>query len=123
MAESWDDGPTTAALEQSHRRTRPPSRPLRLDSLRRYAAGYKAWIGAEGMWIRTNYDAENEEAHQILWNDYMDISQVIGPDSLVLVPLFRPFLNTEVRHHFSTPSSDIFDNAHKMGHRGRLDQT
>ncbi|CAG8024579.1 unnamed protein product [Penicillium nalgiovense] len=59
-------------------------RPLRPDSLRRYAAGYKAWTGAEGMWIRTNYDAENEEAHQILWNKYVDISQVIGPDSLVL---------------------------------------
>ena len=69
-----DHSPTTAALEQSHRRTRPPSRPLRPDSLRRYAAGYKVWVGAEGMWIRTNYDAENEEAHQILWNDYMDIS-------------------------------------------------
>jgi hypothetical protein len=36
------------------------------------------------MWIRTNYDAENEEAHQMLWDEYVDISQVIGPDSLVL---------------------------------------
>ena len=36
------------------------------------------------MWIRTNYGAENEEAHQALWNEYLDISQVIGPDSLVL---------------------------------------
>jgi hypothetical protein len=36
------------------------------------------------MWIRTNYDAENEEAHRTIWNEYVDISQVIGPDSLVL---------------------------------------
>ncbi|KAJ5800707.1 uncharacterized protein N7518_002775 [Penicillium psychrosexuale] len=36
------------------------------------------------MWIHTNYDAENEQAHQTLWNEYVDISQLIGPDSLVL---------------------------------------
>ncbi|THC87652.1 hypothetical protein EYZ11_012904 [Aspergillus tanneri] len=43
-------------------------RALRLESLPRYAAGYKAWTGAEGMWIRPSYNADNEEAHQALWN-------------------------------------------------------
>ncbi|KAL3492738.1 hypothetical protein BJX62DRAFT_235896 [Aspergillus germanicus] len=59
-------------------------RPLRPDSLRRYAAGYRDWTGNEGMWVRTCYDIENEEAHIGLWDKYVDISQVISPDSLVL---------------------------------------
>jgi hypothetical protein len=36
------------------------------------------------MWVRTCYDVENEEAHIALCNKYVDISQVISPDSLVL---------------------------------------
>jgi hypothetical protein len=36
------------------------------------------------MWVRTCYEVENEEAHAALWDKYVEISQVIRPDSLVL---------------------------------------
>jgi hypothetical protein len=36
------------------------------------------------MWVRTCYEVENEEAHATLWDEYVEISQVISPDSLVL---------------------------------------
>ncbi|KAJ5130694.1 uncharacterized protein N7515_006733 [Penicillium bovifimosum] len=79
-----EDSQTYAPAQPTQQQIDAILRPLRPNSLRRYAAGYESWTGAEGMWIRTNYDAENEEAHQTLWNEYVDISQVIGPDSLVL---------------------------------------
>ncbi|KAL4935225.1 hypothetical protein BDV06DRAFT_217579 [Aspergillus oleicola] len=55
------------------------------NSLRRYAAGYQFWTGNEGMWIRTCYDdAETDEAHTALCDEYVEISQTVGADSLVL---------------------------------------
>ncbi|KAL5341847.1 hypothetical protein BJX70DRAFT_28479 [Aspergillus crustosus] len=54
-------------------------RPLRSDSLRRYASH----TGDEGMWVRICYDAQNEEDHAGFWNEYVEHAQVIGPDSLV----------------------------------------
>lgn len=36
------------------------------------------------MWIRICYDTENEEAHAALWDKYVEISQVVGPQALVL---------------------------------------
>ncbi|KAJ5245119.1 hypothetical protein N7489_005215 [Penicillium chrysogenum] len=79
-----EDSQTYAPAQPTQQQIDAILRPLRPNSLRRYAAGYESWTGAEGMWIRTNYDAENEEAHRTIWNEYVDISQVIGPDSLVL---------------------------------------
>ncbi|KAL2853521.1 hypothetical protein BJX68DRAFT_233086 [Aspergillus pseudodeflectus] len=49
--------------------------PLRPDSIRRYAMGYRDWTGNEGMWVRTNHDTENKAAHTALWNTVLgDIS-------------------------------------------------
>ncbi|KAI9368050.1 hypothetical protein BJX61DRAFT_525685 [Aspergillus egyptiacus] len=59
-------------------------RPLRPESLRRYAAGYRGWAGAEGMWIRTRYGPDSEDAHRALWDKYVEICQVVGPESLIL---------------------------------------
>ena len=36
------------------------------------------------MWVRICYDAENEEARAAFWDEYVEISQVISPDALVL---------------------------------------
>ncbi|KAL4860437.1 hypothetical protein BDV12DRAFT_209422 [Aspergillus spectabilis] len=55
-------------------------RPLRPESIRRYA-DYTG--GNEGMWVRICYDIENEEARAVFWDEYVENSQVISADSLV----------------------------------------
>ncbi|KAI3098440.1 hypothetical protein CBS147333_9075 [Penicillium roqueforti] len=54
-------------------------RPLRPDSLRRYAD----YTCDEGMWVRTCYDTDNEEVRAAFWDQYVERSQVISADSLV----------------------------------------
>jgi hypothetical protein len=55
-------------------------RPLRPDSLRRYAD----YTCDEGMWVRTCYDnTDNEEVRAAFWDEYVERSQVISADSIV----------------------------------------
>ncbi|RHZ57212.1 hypothetical protein CDV55_106074 [Aspergillus turcosus] len=56
-------------------------RPLRPDSLRRYAA----YVGSEeeGLWLRTCYDPEKEDTHKSLFNDFAYHNDAIGYHSLV----------------------------------------
>ncbi|OJJ53654.1 hypothetical protein ASPSYDRAFT_94161 [Aspergillus sydowii CBS 593.65] len=54
-------------------------RPLRPDSLRRYAD----YTGDEGMWVRICYDVENEQVRAAFWDKYVEHAQVISADSLV----------------------------------------
>ncbi|KAF7125329.1 hypothetical protein CNMCM5793_001507 [Aspergillus hiratsukae] len=57
-------------------------RPLRPDSLRRYA-GYSG-SEEEGLWLRTCYDPEKEATHKALFKKFVHHQDAVGYHSLVL---------------------------------------